>query len=296
MAALTGPLLQVPSSVSAIKVDGRRAYDRVRAGETVELAARPVTVSRFEIIGAPRRREGSSSIWTSSWSAPPAPTSGRWPGTWARRSGWAGTSPGSVAPRSDRSTSPTRLTCSAAVLAREPASPKPAVTDGLRRVHRGGPDSRCRRRTAGLSDPHRRRRSGHRPEARPDDRVGGHLRHLWRVRLGRRPDRPGGGAGRRCPVGAGLADLTGRVDRRPSRLPQIPRIVNPPRKKAAAWPLRPFDCVRRCVRKHAPDVWPMETGHRRNRRTQARSARTTPRGRRSTVIPTRSSPPHRPRA
>ena len=58
MAALTGPLLQVPSSVSAIKVDGRRAYDRVRAGETVELAARPVTVSRFEILGAPARRDG----------------------------------------------------------------------------------------------------------------------------------------------------------------------------------------------------------------------------------------------
>jgi len=54
--ALTGPLLQVPSSVSAIKVDGRRAYDRVRAGETVELAARRVTVSRFEILAAPTRR------------------------------------------------------------------------------------------------------------------------------------------------------------------------------------------------------------------------------------------------
>jgi tRNA pseudouridine55 synthase len=52
--ALTGGLLQVPSSVSAIKVDGRRAYDLVRAGETVQLAARPVTVSRFDIIGAPR--------------------------------------------------------------------------------------------------------------------------------------------------------------------------------------------------------------------------------------------------
>jgi tRNA pseudouridine55 synthase len=45
----------VPSSVSAIKVDGRRAYDLVRSGETVELAARPVTVSRFEILGPPRR-------------------------------------------------------------------------------------------------------------------------------------------------------------------------------------------------------------------------------------------------
>jgi tRNA pseudouridine55 synthase len=48
-AALTGPLQQVPSAVSAIKVDGQRAYARVRAGEDVELAARPVTVSRFEV-------------------------------------------------------------------------------------------------------------------------------------------------------------------------------------------------------------------------------------------------------
>ncbi len=49
VAALTGPILQVPSSVSAIKVDGRRAYDLVRAGEHVELVARPVTITRFEI-------------------------------------------------------------------------------------------------------------------------------------------------------------------------------------------------------------------------------------------------------
>ncbi|MGJ0387889.1 tRNA pseudouridine(55) synthase TruB [Microbacterium sp. CGR1] len=48
--ALTGEISQVPSSVSAIKVDGRRAYDRVRAGEEVVLAARDVTVSRFEIV------------------------------------------------------------------------------------------------------------------------------------------------------------------------------------------------------------------------------------------------------
>lgn len=46
---LTGVIQQVPSSVSAIKVDGRRAYDRVRAGEEVVLAARTVTVSRFEV-------------------------------------------------------------------------------------------------------------------------------------------------------------------------------------------------------------------------------------------------------
>jgi tRNA pseudouridine55 synthase len=47
---LTGDILQVPTSVSAIKVDGKRAYARVRAGEEVTLKARPVTVSRFEIL------------------------------------------------------------------------------------------------------------------------------------------------------------------------------------------------------------------------------------------------------
>jgi tRNA pseudouridine55 synthase len=50
IAALTGAISQVPSAVSAIKVDGRRAYDRVRAGETVELASRQVTVSRFDVL------------------------------------------------------------------------------------------------------------------------------------------------------------------------------------------------------------------------------------------------------
>nr|MDT0664876.1 tRNA pseudouridine(55) synthase TruB [Micromonospora sp. DSM 115978] len=49
MSALTGAVMQVPSSVSAIKVGGVRSYARVRAGEAVELAARPVTVHRFEL-------------------------------------------------------------------------------------------------------------------------------------------------------------------------------------------------------------------------------------------------------
>jgi tRNA pseudouridine55 synthase len=53
LAQLTGEILQRPSAVSAIKVDGRRAYDRVRAGEDVQLAARPVTVSRFELLADP---------------------------------------------------------------------------------------------------------------------------------------------------------------------------------------------------------------------------------------------------
>ncbi|MFE7721726.1 tRNA pseudouridine(55) synthase TruB [Nocardia rhizosphaerihabitans] len=50
VAALTGDIEQVPATVSAIKVDGERAYARARAGEDVQLAARPVTVSRFDIL------------------------------------------------------------------------------------------------------------------------------------------------------------------------------------------------------------------------------------------------------
>lgn len=56
VAELTGDIDQVPSTVSAIKVAGKRAYDLARAGEDVVLAARAVTVSRFEVL-AIRRRE-----------------------------------------------------------------------------------------------------------------------------------------------------------------------------------------------------------------------------------------------
>jgi tRNA pseudouridine55 synthase len=54
VARLTGQIDQVPSAVSAIKVQGRRAYDLVRAGEEVELAARRVTVSRFAVLATRR--------------------------------------------------------------------------------------------------------------------------------------------------------------------------------------------------------------------------------------------------
>jgi len=54
VAALTGEIQQVPSSVSAIKVNGERAYARVRSGEDVKLAARPVTIHRFEVHGIKR--------------------------------------------------------------------------------------------------------------------------------------------------------------------------------------------------------------------------------------------------
>ncbi|MEU7629129.1 tRNA pseudouridine(55) synthase TruB [Nocardia sp. NPDC049220] len=49
-AALTGDIDQVPATVSAIKVNGERAYARHRAGEDVQLAARPVTVARFDVL------------------------------------------------------------------------------------------------------------------------------------------------------------------------------------------------------------------------------------------------------
>ncbi|GAA1117641.1 tRNA pseudouridine(55) synthase TruB [Citricoccus alkalitolerans] len=58
---LTGDILQVPSAVSAIKVDGQRAYHRVRAGEDVRLKARPVTVRRLEVTGY-RRAEGGATV------------------------------------------------------------------------------------------------------------------------------------------------------------------------------------------------------------------------------------------
>ena len=56
IAKLTGDIMQRPSSVSAIKVDGERAYARVRAGESVELPHRPVRVASFDVV-APIRFE-----------------------------------------------------------------------------------------------------------------------------------------------------------------------------------------------------------------------------------------------
>lgn len=51
LAAFVGDIQQVPSSVSAIKVDGKRAYKLAREGEQVELAARPVTVHEIGVRG-----------------------------------------------------------------------------------------------------------------------------------------------------------------------------------------------------------------------------------------------------
>lgn len=55
MSSMTGPIEQVPSAVSAVKIDGERAYARVRRGEEVDLPARAVTIERFDVVGTPRQ-------------------------------------------------------------------------------------------------------------------------------------------------------------------------------------------------------------------------------------------------
>ncbi|MCF8610866.1 tRNA pseudouridine(55) synthase TruB [Gordonia sp. HY285] len=57
VAELTGEIDQVPARVSAIKVDGKRAHALARTGEEFELAARRVTVSRFDVLDT-RRTDG----------------------------------------------------------------------------------------------------------------------------------------------------------------------------------------------------------------------------------------------
>jgi tRNA pseudouridine55 synthase len=57
IAGLRGDIAQVPSAVSAIKVDGQRAYRLVREGRAVELAARPVRIDRFEVLAVRRDDE-----------------------------------------------------------------------------------------------------------------------------------------------------------------------------------------------------------------------------------------------
>lgn len=53
LGAFTGEIMQVPPQFSAIKVDGNRAYDLAREGETVELAARPVVIDRLCVVDMP---------------------------------------------------------------------------------------------------------------------------------------------------------------------------------------------------------------------------------------------------
>ncbi len=66
--SFTGPIEQIPPAYSAIKIDGKRAYDRARAGEQVEMNARSVTVYALRVSASPReqknltRRRGGAEV------------------------------------------------------------------------------------------------------------------------------------------------------------------------------------------------------------------------------------------
>jgi tRNA pseudouridine55 synthase len=61
LSSMRGVISQRPSSVSAVKVDGKRAHERVRAGEVFELASREVTISQLDVLGI-RRTDGAIQI------------------------------------------------------------------------------------------------------------------------------------------------------------------------------------------------------------------------------------------
>ena len=57
LSRFTGPIEQIPPAYSAIKIDGKRAYDLARAGETVEMKARTVTIHSFCVFASLREKE-----------------------------------------------------------------------------------------------------------------------------------------------------------------------------------------------------------------------------------------------
>ena len=61
LGTMVGEIMQRPTNVSAIKVDGKRAYDRARSGEEFELPARKVTISQLDILDI-RHKEATTLI------------------------------------------------------------------------------------------------------------------------------------------------------------------------------------------------------------------------------------------
>lgn len=61
LATMVGEIMQRPTNVSAIKVDGKRAYDRARSGEEFELPARKVTISQLEVLNI-RHKEATTLV------------------------------------------------------------------------------------------------------------------------------------------------------------------------------------------------------------------------------------------
>ena len=58
LSKMRGTIMQRPSSVSAVKIDGERAYDRVRSGEDVVLPEREVTISQLDVLDIRRLENG----------------------------------------------------------------------------------------------------------------------------------------------------------------------------------------------------------------------------------------------
>jgi tRNA pseudouridine55 synthase len=61
LATMVGEIMQRPTNVSAIKVDGKKAYDRARSGEEFELPARKVTISQLDVLNI-RHKELTTEI------------------------------------------------------------------------------------------------------------------------------------------------------------------------------------------------------------------------------------------
>jgi tRNA pseudouridine55 synthase len=61
LGTMVGDIMQRPTNVSAIKVDGKRAYDRARSGEDFELPARKVTISQLEVLNI-RHKEATTLV------------------------------------------------------------------------------------------------------------------------------------------------------------------------------------------------------------------------------------------
>lgn len=61
LGTMVGEIMQRPTNVSAIKVDGKRAYDRARSGEEFELPARKVTISQLDILDI-RHKEATTLV------------------------------------------------------------------------------------------------------------------------------------------------------------------------------------------------------------------------------------------
>jgi tRNA pseudouridine55 synthase len=85
LASFTGPIEQVPPAYSALKIAGKAAYERARAGETLEMKARHVTVHTLQVLPPSEARGNGHEITLAEGHLHPFPRPRHRPGTWHRR-------------------------------------------------------------------------------------------------------------------------------------------------------------------------------------------------------------------